>query len=156
MDKGKVFHNITDVVDKNILHGILERDILHINDNISFKNKVDVFNSLFNKNYKQGFACFGKCYFKISEKKYIWFPPLDKRHGVWINTMPDELHLHQIFCGEPKGHISNPLNVERAIFSKKPNDNYKFTGVFINDGVDGNTEKMKRISPEMRISEWIR
>jgi hypothetical protein len=149
--------NITNVVDKIMLANILERDILRINDNICFKTTVDVLNGLFGKKYKQGFANFGKCYFKINKGKHIWLPFLDQRHNDWINTMPDEKKIQQKYCGNQKNRLKNPLEkIDKAIFTRKPNDNYRFVGIFHNDIIDGNIQNYKRVSEEFRISEWLK
>jgi len=152
------FTNISDVVDKNILTSILERGTLHVNDNICFHTTVDVLDAFFGKKYKQGFASYGKCAFDTKQKdKSIWFAPLDQLKRNWTNTMPDENHVLQIYKGDPselpENFYSKPRK-DRAIFVKKPGDEYRFVGMFYVEKVENNTIYIKRRSLELHFREW--
>lgn len=151
--------DITDVVDKNILKSILECGTLHVNDNIYFHTTVDILNSLFGKNYSQGFACFGQsAFWDKNENKYIWCAPLNTNKNGWKNTMPTEMYVHQESIDQKRIYPSPESKIwdisDRAIFAKKPNDKYRFVGMFKLEKYEGKICIMKRISLELHLKEW--
>jgi hypothetical protein len=127
------------------------KERLDVNDNIPFQITVDALNGLFNKKFKPGFACFGRCFFLTKKKdKAVWFPPLDTLKKGWKNTMPDEMHLYE----EKIGAALQPENIDRAIFAKKPGDAYRFVGIFHFEKIIGNIRIYKRVSSELYPEEW--
>lgn len=151
--------NITNIVDLKILKSILERGTLYVSDTIRFHTTVDVLNSLFDKNYKQGFAAFGKCAFWTKKRdKFIWCPILDREDESWTNTMPDENHLIQKHNDERYTKLKDDnieSNPDRATFVKRVGSEYQFVGIFHVEKRDSNIEYLKRISSELHLQEWI-
>lgn len=124
---------------------------LEVSDFISFK-RVQVTNDIFNMNLSKGFLQYGKSFFKLSDKEYIWFPHLTKQKD-WENIISDDWnYIYERYIGNDE-KIKNtkilPDDLIRYTFAKYQDSlgeiSYRFIGVFMKNETRDRTEIHKRI-----------
>lgn len=118
--------------------------ILDVNENISFKNKVDAINWCTEKNYKTTSPWQQACWPSNRSRKNdfrIWFPVLsDKKHNEYVPTNNDFINYlsdewDYFYSDDINGKSKNPDPNDRylglsIIFAKDVDGDYVFRGVY--------------------------
>jgi hypothetical protein len=123
---------------------------------------VDVLNELFDKEYKQGYASWGKSTFWFGENRYAWFAPIGREHENWRDTLTPDMSIEEEWLGgenRPADEKYDQLMVERAIFAKQQNAlgeyAYRFIGIYRIDQDKGSIRVYKQVSKELPFSQWL-
>jgi hypothetical protein len=140
---------------------IRKRGVLSVNDAVKFRLTVDVLNELFDKDYKDGYASFGKVTFRFGEYRLVWFAPIGRDNHEWRNERHDDT-IKEEWRGEgsyPANERDERRDEERAVFAKEQDSlgeyAYRFIGVYKIDHEEGSVRTYKRVSEELPFSQWL-
>jgi hypothetical protein len=139
---------------------IRKRGALSVNDPVTFRITVDVLNELFDKNFKDGYASFGKSTFWFGNDRFVWFAPIRQDRNNWRNEYEGDT-LTQKWLGEgpyPTDEKVDRPAVDRAVFAKEQNNlgeyAYRFIGIYKIVRNEGTIQTFKRTSKELPFSIW--
>ena len=126
----------------------------------SFQTIKDVMNNVFGWNYKSYFR--GHYPLDDANKYSAWFPKLEKGpkepgdvwYG-WVNTLSsDGKYIYMNNYSEPMRMIKAKSKSIHITFTKKPGENYKYSGCFIRTHLDPELGWVfKRIEEDINVDD---